>query len=86
MTTFRTRFSTLCVAAVLLGACGEQSPSVTAPENPTYDGGGFTFGGGNRPADTTSTTTTTTSGEGMAVDSSGHTLGSGQGVLIGSGH
>jgi hypothetical protein len=85
MTTFQIRFGTLCVAAVLLTACGEQSRSVTAPENPTYNGG-FTFGGGNRSADSTSTPTTASSGEGAAVDSTGQTLGSGNGVLVGSGH
>jgi hypothetical protein len=83
MTRFRARIAPAIIAVLLVAGCGEQSPSVTAPENASYDGG-FTFGGGNRSADTT-TTTTTSSGEG-AVDSGGHTFGSGNGVLVGSGH
>lgn len=72
------------VLAAFLAGCGDQAPTVTAPDAASLNGG-YTFGGGNR-SDTTATTTASLDG--------GHTLGRGHqvqsardgGVVIGSGH
>jgi ABC-type glycerol-3-phosphate transport system substrate-binding protein len=70
MITFRTRIVAVTATALVLAACGEQSASVTAPDNARYDGG-FTFGGGNRSDSTSTTTTTASSGEGAVVNAAG---------------
>ena len=74
MKSFRARVVAAVTTVFLVTACGEQSASVTAPDNASYDGG-HTFGGGNRSDSTT--TTTTPSGEGAVVNSGGHTFGGG---------
>lgn len=74
MKPFRARFAAAITAAMVLAACGGQSASITAPESPSFDGGGFTFGGGNR-SDTT--TTTAPQGGGAVVDGGGFTFGGG---------
>jgi ABC-type glycerol-3-phosphate transport system substrate-binding protein len=76
MKSFRARVIATVATAFLVAACGEQSASVTAPDNASYDGG-HTFGGGNRSDSTTTTTTTAPSGEGAVVNSGGHTFGGG---------
>lgn len=70
MATFRTRITVALALTLALGACGEPSVTITAPEDPAYDGG-HTFGGGNRSDTTTTTTTTPSSGEGVVVNSGG---------------
>ena len=74
MKSFRARTIAAVTMVLVLGACGEQSPSVTAPENASYDGG-HTFGGGNRSDSTT--TTATSSGGDVAVNGGGFTFGGG---------
>lgn len=78
MTTFRSR----CVAAVattlVLAGCGDPTASVTAPDTrPSFDGGGYTFGGGHNRSDSTTTTTTATFGAGTAVSGGGYSFGGG---------
>lgn len=76
MITFRARIVAVITTALVFAACGEQTASVTAPDNARYDSG-HTFGGGNRSDSTTTTTTTASSGEGAAVNSGGFTFGGG---------
>jgi hypothetical protein len=75
MQPFRARFAAAITTALVLAACGQQPASITAPEVPSFDGGGFTFGGGNR-SDTT-TTTTASQGGGAVVNGGGFTFGGG---------
>lgn len=75
MITLRARTAVVLIIAASVAACGENTQSVTAPEQALYDGG-HTFGGGNK-SDTSTTTTTAASGEGAVVDGGGHTFGGG---------
>lgn len=75
MNASRARIIGAVTMALVLAACGEQSASVTAPDNASYDGG-HTFGGGNRSDSTT--TTTAPQGGGTVVNSGGgYTFGGG---------
>ena len=74
MKSFRARTIAAVTTVFVLAACGEQSASVTAPDNASYDGG-HTFGGGNR-SDTTTTTTTSRGGDAV-VNGGGFTFGGG---------
>jgi hypothetical protein len=77
MPSLTARLATAVIAATLIlaAACGDPTTNVTAPERPSYDGGGYTIGGGHRSSDST-TTTAATSGEGTA-ESGGYTIGGG---------
>lgn len=76
MKTFRARLAALVTSALIFAACGaEPAGIITAPETPSFDGGGLTFGGGNR-SDTT-TSTTAPPGGGAVVNGGGFTFGGG---------
>ncbi len=78
MKTIRARIAVAITTALVLAACGESPTTLTAPETqPSFDGGGLTFGGGNRSDTTTTMTTTATQDGDAAVDGGGLTFGGG---------
>lgn len=75
MKPFQARAAAAITAALVLAACDGNPSSITAPETPSFDGGGLTFGGGNR-SDTTTTTTASQGGDAV-VSGGGLTFGGG---------
>lgn len=68
-----------CVLSVGITACGEPSPTLTAPDAARFDGG-YTFGGGNKSDSTTVATSsgeTTTKSDSTTTERGGHTFGGG---------
>jgi hypothetical protein len=70
---FRSLAAAAITATILMAACGESPPSVTASDAPLYDGGTGTFGGGHR----SDSTTPTTAAPGEAAVNGGGTFGGG---------
>lgn len=68
-------FAVFATVLLVTAACGEQTPTVTAPDDASYDGG-YTFGGGNR-SDTTTATTASSGGGAVANSGGGYTFGGG---------
>jgi hypothetical protein len=74
MTTLRAVLTTLCLASVCAG-CGQSPTSAAVPDQPLYDGGGHTFGGGNRSVSSSTTAAAPLSQD--AAETGGHTFGGG---------
>jgi len=72
MSASRTRMAVAFTTALVFAACS-RSGGLTTPDNPRFDGGGHTFGGGNK----VDSITTTTSGQDGAINAGGHTFGGG---------
>jgi len=68
-----------CVLCLGIAACGESSPTITAPGRASFDGG-HTFGGGSKSDSTTVVTSSgemTTESDSTTTERGGHTAGSG---------